>query len=40
MRNEPQRYAADKDASRAIRKTAKRGDRKTAAKLKPTKKKG
>jgi len=38
MRNEPQRYAADKNASKAIRKTAKRGDRKQASKLKASKK--
>ena len=38
MRNDPQRYAADKDASKAIRKVSKKGDRKTASKLKATKK--
>lgn len=31
-------YAADKNASKAIRKLAKRGDRKVASKLKATKK--
>jgi hypothetical protein len=38
MRNEPQRYAADKNASKAIRKLPKRGDRKLGNKLKASKK--
>jgi hypothetical protein len=38
MRNEPQRYAADKNASKAIRKVSKKGDRKLGNKLKASKK--
>jgi hypothetical protein len=38
MRSEPQRYAADQKASKAIRRATKKGDRKLAGKLKPAKK--